>query len=462
MNLTPNECRSIVARLWAAGVLLIAACAGRAEDLTQVGGDSESHFLAFCEPGDCAEGLVCWYGVCTDVCATDADCSSRAEGAACRTLQEAASPAPAVCDVTCTESSDCSQLGASFRCAAGLCRAPGAKSGMYRACSPARPCTDGSTCIDNTCSVDCDSDADCENGARCVPTMDVGQSYCAFACTDELQDMAAAQCSFMGAGGRCSSGVCRETLTSECALASSDGSEWSCYENIAAEAFRLRHEALLSVELCLPATESHVFDYDYRACGEATCANGEPGCPVHGLVLETEPLRMESPFLDLPQTVMSAQGDIRVREPIQVVYELLDPPERCEYSIEARFWNLAFIDGYTYLSPYLATQYIDSAGVSTSTAAIEGGYWQVVRYPFLGHAGGSSSAAIIEDSSSEIELLAGGERCRAIQLLVGAAVRDSLVNSINGVLEAWLLDIDDTLECSLCGQPGCELACRFR
>ncbi|MEY4544946.1 MAG: hypothetical protein RL685_1141, partial [Pseudomonadota bacterium] len=103
----------------------IAACAGRASDLSAVGNDSESHFLVHCQPGGCSGGLSCLFGVCTALCADDSECSMLSSGAVCRSatgVADTSGPEQSICEMTCSQAADCRALGADFRCDGGVCR----------------------------------------------------------------------------------------------------------------------------------------------------------------------------------------------------------------------------------------------------------------------------------------------------------------------------------------------------
>ncbi len=418
----------------AAGYALLAllssgACAGRATDLTAIGNDSESHFLV------------------------------------------------------CRESSDCRALGPEFLCQAGLCQDPSAapSSSFSRACSADEQCTGGLSCLNGTCSQPCESASDCGNPNAVCETYG---SYpdgsparqCLQACGEALEALAGplspvpasaahAQCAFLGAGGRCTGNTCRETLSGQCGDPGQLGPEWSCYEDIAAEVFRDRHGALQGQQLCLPSRDGRVGSFEYRRCADSTCAGGEPGCAVNGIVLESQQMALEPPMLGM-DTQVSARGEIRLREPLRVSFELLDPPERCEYVARVRFWNIQLFDGFAFLSPGQAQTRLETPVAPLlsplSPPAIESGYWQVVHQTALGHTDSFSNGAIIEDSEADVQLTSGGERCSIIQQHVGVSIRDTLTGVVNDTLERWGSGVDDTLECTPCGQLGCELACRRR
>ena len=84
----------------------------------------ETHFLRICEPGGCGNGYECLCGACTKVCDDDAACAGEKASAECVNIDpETCSDAPAVCDVTCSQRSDCKSLGSDYDCVHGACRA---------------------------------------------------------------------------------------------------------------------------------------------------------------------------------------------------------------------------------------------------------------------------------------------------------------------------------------------------
>ena len=111
--------RFVIVSLW------LAACGG-AVGQTTVGG--ESHFLRECGAG-CGSGLECVSGVCTRGCLVGkSKCDDLSPSAVCT----AASIEPgtiAVCDVACSPSVSCSELGRDFHCEAGFCRDSAAPNG---------------------------------------------------------------------------------------------------------------------------------------------------------------------------------------------------------------------------------------------------------------------------------------------------------------------------------------------
>jgi hypothetical protein len=149
---------------------------------------------------------------------------------------------------------------------------------------------------------------------------------------------------------------------------------------------------------------------------------------------------------------------------MNVRLELLDPVERCEYSVGVRYWGLRLVDGYAYVSASEAA-YLSGAPehtVGISADALQSGLWQATHGASLGHLGSYSEGVIIEDSEAEIELLSGGERCTLIQELIGVRVRSELVDVTNTMLGTWARAVGDALECLPCGVASCELACRYR
>lgn len=146
-QLTATSCRWIARRAslargtWALVVAVTAAGCSTREDspVDSRGGpssddstshttiDSESHFLSFCADG-CGDGLRCVCGVCTRVCDESSDCREHDESAEC------VPPTPAnpescvfshverVCDVACSDLTDCDALGPGYVCSAGVCR----------------------------------------------------------------------------------------------------------------------------------------------------------------------------------------------------------------------------------------------------------------------------------------------------------------------------------------------------
>ncbi len=100
--------------------LVLAACGGAVGQSTAGG---ESHFLRHCATS-CEKGLECVSGVCTRGCLVGQDeCSDLSPDATC-TDQSIEPGAVAVCDLSCSTSSDCDNLGADYQCEAGFCRGP--------------------------------------------------------------------------------------------------------------------------------------------------------------------------------------------------------------------------------------------------------------------------------------------------------------------------------------------------
>jgi hypothetical protein len=98
---------------------LAGACGGTTASPPSVG--SESHFLAQCD-ATCADGLDCIGGICTRACLTSAsDCSDLGANATC-TDQSVEPGEVAVCDVGCSGTPDCQQLGSEYDCEGAFCR----------------------------------------------------------------------------------------------------------------------------------------------------------------------------------------------------------------------------------------------------------------------------------------------------------------------------------------------------
>jgi hypothetical protein len=261
--------------------------------------------------------------------------------------------------------------------------------------------------------------------------------------------------------------TCAETLAGVCGDVGQPGAQWSCYDDLAADVFRQRHELLLGQELCLPASEGRLGDVSYRHCSDRRCASGEEGCAGRGLVMESQEMPLESSQL-LTRSLVSARAEVRLSEPLPLHLDLIDPAERCDYSVSVRFWNIHLFDGYDYVSAHNAANARAEApprswdAAMLSVPAIEGGFWQVTRRLALGHTDSYSNGAIIEDSEAEVQLISGGERCRLLQEHVGVLARRNMMAAVNGALDSWGASVSDTLDCTPCGQPGCELACRYR
>ena len=82
---------------------------------------SETHFLTRCDAA-CSDGLDCIGGICTRTCLlASGSCGDLASGAVC-TDQSVEPGQAAVCDLGCSETADCAELGASHVCDAGYCR----------------------------------------------------------------------------------------------------------------------------------------------------------------------------------------------------------------------------------------------------------------------------------------------------------------------------------------------------
>lgn len=449
-----------------AGLVGAQACGGRTTDLTAVNNDSESHFLASCHAGGCAEGLSCLLGVCTQLCVEDAECAAWSPSAVCRL--DAVGGGSSACDVECGAATDCLGLGAEFHCADGVCRAADERGagGFFRGCTDGS-CAEGLSCVSGQCTQRCRTDDDCGfSGATCGVYYDderaVSSYYCVLPCEGEAT--ASLACASLGSGGRCVDPECREVFGGQCGDIGRPGAEWTCYDDIAGDVFRERHADLLDDEVCLPARDGRIYDVDYRLCAETLCAGGVSGCAALGLVLETQPIEDPAYAFDSVSPLVGAQGEVRLRDPLNVHLELVAPVERCEYSVRARYWGIQLVDGYTYLSARDAAYWSSSPDrpLDISVEAIQSGLWQAVHDVSVRHVGSSNRGVIIEDSEAEIELLSGGERCALIQELIGVRVRSDLVDVLNLMLETWARGVEDTLECLPCGAPNCELACRYR
>jgi hypothetical protein len=470
-------CRALV------GIAIIGACSGRAKDATVAAGDSESHFLAHCVPGSCDGGLECLFGICTELCTDDSSCAPLSPASVCRPL-DASGAGSAVCDLECSTAADCASAGTDLACDAGRCRplANEARSVGF-SCSSDESCAAGLRCVSNQCTSACASDSDCSDGASCQSFVDVSrldtpaQLSCVLPCAGlEAFESGHDECAALGAGGRCFGDRCVETLSGQCGDVGQPGARWACYEDLAADLFRERHATLLEHTLCLPTSSGRYGPYadsgdvDFRRCPDAGCADAGGGCAVNGLVLEST--AMPQQIANGRETiVMSAVGELRLREPLRVPFELENPVERCEYSFDARFWGIQFFDTISYLPAYSAQSILDEYRLENVTPppvlsqqAIERGFAQPVRAAAFGHAGTdrNARAITIEDSEANTTLVSGGSRCEAIRETVGNGLRVTLVESLNETLNEWFVAQDDSLDCTLCGTLGCELACRRR
>ena len=102
-------------------------CSRRRPDSTAGGGNSETHFLEECTDR-CPGGLACVCGVCTLSCEDAGACRALSADAACVAACTGA-PASLVCDVPCSTSADCGNLGSESACRAGRCRFGDASAG---------------------------------------------------------------------------------------------------------------------------------------------------------------------------------------------------------------------------------------------------------------------------------------------------------------------------------------------
>lgn len=127
--------------LWTLALALLAgACGGTTANTPSVG--SESHFLAHCD-GSCSGGLDCIGGICTRACLTaSSSCTDLASSARC-TDQSVEPGEVAVCDVGCSQPSDCAQLGDGYSCLDSFCRTgnePGSATGIPQPAPTALGC----------------------------------------------------------------------------------------------------------------------------------------------------------------------------------------------------------------------------------------------------------------------------------------------------------------------------------
>jgi hypothetical protein len=468
-------CRALV------GIAIIGACSGRAKDVIVAAGDSESHFLSHCTPGSCEAGLECLFGICTELCTDDADCSRWSGASVCRSV-DASGQGSAVCDLECSSAADCAAAGTNLACEAGRCRSVVAKKAraVGFSCSSDEGCAAGLRCVSNQCTSRCADDTDCDDGASCElfvdqsrlddPNYTAPDMSCVLPCSGfEPFESSHDQCAMLGVGGRCYGDRCVETLSGLCGDVGQPDARWACYEDLAADLFRERHPALLEQTLCLPTTSGRYGDIDFMRCPDPGCAGTDGRCAVNGLVLESTVMPQQLPN-GYETIVMSAVGELRLREPVALPFELANPFERCEYSVDVRFWGLQFFDTIRYLSAYSARAILDQEALDAvdalprfSTPAIDGGFAQPVRATGFGHAGSrNSSPIIIEDSEASVTLVSGGGRCEAIQELVGIGLRVTLVDALNDALGNWFGAQYDSVDCTVCGTLGCELACRRR
>ncbi|HTV19271.1 MAG TPA: hypothetical protein VMG12_11385 [Polyangiaceae bacterium] len=456
------------------GLAIIAACSGRAENGPVAGGDSESHFLSHCVPGSCEEGLACLFGICTALCTDDADCSSWSGASVCRAVDASNDPS-AVCDVECSDSADCTKVGAGLGCDAGRCRTASEKArALGFSCTSDDGCAAGLRCVSNLCTSRCEDDSECSDGASCEYFTDVSRASdpdytmpdlsCVLPCSLGVFESSHDECAALGPGGRCKGERCVETLTGQCGDIGQPDARWACYESLAPDLFRERQPALLEQTLCLPTTNGRYGDVDFLRCPEGGCDAAGGACAVNGLVLESSV--MPEPIANGGETiVMIAKGELRLREPMRVPFELTSPVERCEYSVDLRFWGLEFYDTIGYFSPFSAQSILENLEPSPplSLLAIERGYAQPVRSIGFGHTGVRDDRAIIvEDSEASVTLLSGGSRCESIRELVGIGLRVSLVDPINNTLYNWFAAQYASVDCTICGTLGCELACQRR
>jgi hypothetical protein len=107
-------------------VLLLGHALGGCSSSDPGGTDGETHFLKSCSlaDDDCADGLSCLCGVCTQSCEDEAAC---AEFPGARCVARGASScsdvaAALVCDVECRGDADCRDVSAFHVCSQGACR----------------------------------------------------------------------------------------------------------------------------------------------------------------------------------------------------------------------------------------------------------------------------------------------------------------------------------------------------
>ena len=110
--------RNINGGLLAVWILLIGGCGG-ATATPSYGG--ESHFLRTCS-AECGSGFDCISGVCTQGCVVGEDSCGKLDANATCTADSIEPGAVAVCDVACTSTEDCADLGSTHTCENGYCR----------------------------------------------------------------------------------------------------------------------------------------------------------------------------------------------------------------------------------------------------------------------------------------------------------------------------------------------------
>ncbi len=115
----PSNLGAGLAALLLALVVPAGGCGANVDGGTLRG--SETHFLTRCDAA-CSDGLDCIGGICTRTCLlSNGSCGDLASGAAC-TDQSVEPGQAAVCDLGCSETADCGELGAGHVCDAGYCR----------------------------------------------------------------------------------------------------------------------------------------------------------------------------------------------------------------------------------------------------------------------------------------------------------------------------------------------------
>jgi len=130
--------------------------------------ETETHFLSSCD-SSCDDGLSCVCGVCTEACTGDSACEALADIAICAPTPDACTGGAAkTCDVECLDDDGCEELGASYECVSGRCRARAARDNACntvgdRCCIPLSRegpnyCNNNQLMCgaDNTCEVNCD------------------------------------------------------------------------------------------------------------------------------------------------------------------------------------------------------------------------------------------------------------------------------------------------------------------
>jgi len=88
----------------------------------------ETHFLRWCatDGAACGPGLQCVCGVCTVPCSESDSCAGYPDAACVGSGADACTDAPAagICDVGCSDDTECLVLSPTHRCEGNVCRAP--------------------------------------------------------------------------------------------------------------------------------------------------------------------------------------------------------------------------------------------------------------------------------------------------------------------------------------------------